>query len=558
MLRFAGLELDPQRAELRGADGEVVKLRPKTFTILTLFATNSGRVLSKQELMDAAWPNVHVGDDSLFQCIKELRIALGDERRRVIKLVSGRGYLFDAEVTYASSTPARDPVLLHPDPTEPDHPPVFAAPARQTGRRAAWAMAAVAVLVMGLAFVAAMVIPRPVAGRGTVTLAVMPITAAEGEFDAMARDVTTRLSDGLAKIDNVRVTAPRVAEQDGRTIEADFVVSGELLKRDGAWELRARMARRTTGDIVWTAPFSLATDDSDVLLQQARLTAGIGQPLAQRLNALLATETTPTDESSPGHAKVVIEQAMASITQTSKERFAVSQTMLNKALADDPQNVDLAIALAALQLRGIQMVWYDPTASAVAESDARAILERALKQKPSYLPVLEAYCRFLNATNQFVESLVACARVLSFDPWNGVGLYHIGLAQLQLGRFDEALATFKQADRFDTPHVSRWTWRLGTGMTYLLMDRSEDALPWLKSSIAITPATGRSYMLLSAAYQGVGRSDEARSAMEKAMALRPGSNLGNATLPPKNASTAFLAASGRIGRAFVAAGLPER
>lgn len=557
MLRFSGFELDRQRAELRGADGVAIKLRPKTITMLILFATRSGRVLSKQELMDAVWPNVHVGDDSLFQCIRELRTALGDDRRQIIKLVQGRGYLFDAEVTQMPVAPAS--ATVQHDPDQPSTPALPTPPVRRIGRRAVWALAGAAVLVMGLALATAMVAPRLVTGRGPITLAVMPITAAESDLAAMARDVTTRLGDGLAKIDNVHVATPQVAAQDARTIKADFVVSGELLMRDGAWELRARMTRTATGNIVWTVPVSLAIDDSDVLLQQSRLAAGVGHPLALRINALLHAEQKPaSDQSTSGSAGVVIEQAMASITQTSQERFAASQTMLDKALTDDPGNVDLAIALAALQLRGVQMVWYSAADSAAAERKARAILERGLKLKPDYLPVLEAYCRFLNATNEFVESLVACARTLSFDPWNGVALYHIGLTQLQLGRFEEALATFKQADRFDTPRVSRWTWQLGAGMSYLFMGRAEDALPWLQSSIAITPASGRPYMLLSAAYQQLGRHDEAKAAMDKALALRPGSNLNNIAPPAKNANTAFLAALGTIGRANVAAGLPER
>ena len=53
--------------------------------MLHLFVANSGRVLSKQELFEAIWPNVHVADDSLFQCIREIRTALG-------------GYLFEADV----------------------------------------------------------------------------------------------------------------------------------------------------------------------------------------------------------------------------------------------------------------------------------------------------------------------------------------------------------------------------------------------------------------------------------------------------------------------------
>jgi tetratricopeptide (TPR) repeat protein len=172
--------------------------------------------------------------------------------------------------------------------------------------------------------------------------------------------------------------------------------------------------------------------------------------------------------------------------------------------------------------------------------------------------VLEAYCRFLNATNEFVDSLVACARTLNFDPWDGLALYHIGLAQIQLGRFEDALATFKQADRYNTPPVSRWTWQLGAGWVNMLMGRSQDALPWLQSSIAITPASGRSYMLLAAAYADLGQPAEAKAAMDKALALRPGSTVGNVSLPRKNASTTYLTASDNLLRAFVAVGLPER
>lgn len=117
LLRFAGFELDLHRAELCGPDGTPIKLRPKTFEMLRLFATSGGRVLSKQELMEAAWPNVHVGEDSLFQCIRELRTALGDERRQLIKLASGGGYLLATEVVAA---PAADPAQA--EGTRPDPP----------------------------------------------------------------------------------------------------------------------------------------------------------------------------------------------------------------------------------------------------------------------------------------------------------------------------------------------------------------------------------------------------------------------------------------------------
>src|SRR5690606_18100471 len=55
-----------------------------------------GRLLTKQELMDAVWSNVIVGENSLNQAVSALRRALGE--RRFIETVSGVGYRFVADV----------------------------------------------------------------------------------------------------------------------------------------------------------------------------------------------------------------------------------------------------------------------------------------------------------------------------------------------------------------------------------------------------------------------------------------------------------------------------
>ncbi len=568
VLRFAGFELDRQRAELRGPDGASIKVRPKTLAVIEELATNAGRVLSKQDLMQAIWPNIHVGDDSLFQCIKEARTILGDDQRQLIKLVSRRGYLFTAEVSIdAAPVPAQTPLtftdpLTNPltNPLAETNPiPEGVPPKTQSARRP---IAFILATFCALAIIAAIIAPRDLFGRRLPTIAVMPIAVTDGDSEAaaMAADVTTRLADGLAKIETIRVSAPSTPQQANGTERSDFVVQGELKKTEAAWDVRARMTRVSTGEIVWTEPVSVMSADTDLPLQQSRLVAGIGHPLAVRLAELMANDAPPiAGGGSPrGKSNVAIEQATASIMKTTRERFLDAQTMLVKAVADDPDNIALAVSLAALQLRGIQMVWYSPADRATAQTNAKSVLERALRLEPGSIPVLEAYCRFLNATNQFVESLVACARALNVDPWNGMALYHIGLAQLQLGRFEDALATFQQADRFDTPRVSRWTWMIGAGWVSLLMDRNEDAVKWLQRSIAVTAASGRTHMLLAVAYLRLGRLDEAHATMAEAMALRPGSTLANVEVPKLNASEVYLAGSRRILQQLAELGLPDK
>jgi DNA-binding winged helix-turn-helix (wHTH) protein/tetratricopeptide (TPR) repeat protein len=575
VLRFAGFELDPQRAELRGPDGEMIRLRPKSFDMLLLFVANARRVLSKQELIEAIWPNVHVGEDSLFQCIREIRTALGDDRRQLIKLVSGRGYLFETAV---SNEPAVFPAEAEPAGGESiarAEPEVKCEPVgrrRRFGVRGPAALATVAGIgaVIGLAAAAPIFAPDLIFARRPPIIAVMPIAGAgtDPQLAQMAAGVADRLTDGLARIGKIRVVASRPEAATAapevvaaRSAQADFVVSGELQKEAQSWTMQARMISSATGEVRWTSSVSVGLEDTDVLLQQSRLAAGLGHPLALRINALLNSGARPsaTDSGLPeGDAKVVIEQAMAFINQTTPERFQAAQAMLENALAADPDNVDLEAALAAHLLRGIQSAWYDPADVAATEHSARSMLERAMRTKPDYLPVLEGYCRFLTATNHFVESLIACARTLTFDPWDGLALFNLGMTQVQLGRFEDALATFKQADRFDTPQVSRWTWLLGAGWTTMLMGRNQEALPWLQRSIAVTPGTGRIHLLLAAAYQLLNRPNEAKAALAKAMELRPGSTAGNVLLPARNASPVFLEANERILRAEVEAGLPER
>src|SRR5438093_5168571 len=89
-VRFDRYTLDYQRGCLFAGDEEIA-LRPKTFEFLRYLAGNPGRVVSKDELLAAVWPNVVVSDDSVFQCVAELRRALQDQDQHLSKTVPRPG-----------------------------------------------------------------------------------------------------------------------------------------------------------------------------------------------------------------------------------------------------------------------------------------------------------------------------------------------------------------------------------------------------------------------------------------------------------------------------------
>jgi pimeloyl-ACP methyl ester carboxylesterase/DNA-binding winged helix-turn-helix (wHTH) protein len=97
-LGFDIYTLDLQRcALLRGSDE--VQLRPKSFDLLRYLAEHAGRLVSKEELIQAIWPDVFVTEDSVVQCIGDIRAALRDDAHRIIKTVPRRGYLFAAALS---------------------------------------------------------------------------------------------------------------------------------------------------------------------------------------------------------------------------------------------------------------------------------------------------------------------------------------------------------------------------------------------------------------------------------------------------------------------------
>src|SRR5262249_28496738 len=98
MFQFEGYTLDVARSSLRTADRDV-ELRPKSFEVLCYLVENAGRLVTKEELIEAIWPDVTASDQVLAHCVSEVRQAIGNSGQTIIKTVPGRGYRFVATVS---------------------------------------------------------------------------------------------------------------------------------------------------------------------------------------------------------------------------------------------------------------------------------------------------------------------------------------------------------------------------------------------------------------------------------------------------------------------------
>ncbi len=114
LYEFEDFTLDTAKQLLTRGNSPVT-LTPKTYDTLICLVENRGRLLSKDELMKAVWPNSFVEESNLTQQISMIRRALGESagEDRYIVTVAGRGYRFAAPITVVNTeAPPPPPVAI--------------------------------------------------------------------------------------------------------------------------------------------------------------------------------------------------------------------------------------------------------------------------------------------------------------------------------------------------------------------------------------------------------------------------------------------------------------
>lgn len=111
---FGGFTLDLEGGFLRRGSEEV-PLRPKPFEVLVHLVEHHGRLVAKDALVEAVWSDAAITDNSLAQCIVEVRRALGDDSQQIIRTVAHRGYVFTAPVVTPVLDFPRAAIALPPD-----------------------------------------------------------------------------------------------------------------------------------------------------------------------------------------------------------------------------------------------------------------------------------------------------------------------------------------------------------------------------------------------------------------------------------------------------------
>ena len=569
-LSFGDFTLDLSRGcLLRGA--EEVRLRPKSFEVLKYLVENCGRLVSKAELMRAAWPDSFVTDDSLVQCLIEIRRALEDDSHRYIKTVPRRGYIFRAEVlrhdlterevVYAEEVegvsvsiedeglglpPARDKVSGGPEPAERVAPP-------ERRRRTRAPVLIAASLAVALAAVVLWVIlrreTRPQNQAPPIrSVAVLPLKnltddpANEYFSDGITESLITALSriEGLKVISRGSVFRFKGRETDpreaGKLLGVEAVLEGSVRKDANSVRVLVRLVSVEDGSVLWTGDtYERALGDIFALQDEiARsLAGGLRVRLSGEGERALARRYTGDVEAYELYLK-----GRFFWNKRSEEGLRKSVEYFERAIARDPgyalAYAGLSDSYAVLNLYGsAQQKDSFPRAKAAAEK-ALAIDETLAEAHNALAYVLEQYeWDWAGAEREY-------KRAIELDPNYATAYQYYSEYLALLGRTEESVAHIRRAHELDPLSLIINT---EMGYPHFCARRWDEALGYYRKALEIDPGFHFAVFYAARCHVQMGEFEEAIAEARRAVALSGGSALTVAGL-----GHAY-AAAGRKGEA---------
>ena len=315
MFQFGGFSLDIREHSLKRGE-RTIPLRPKSFLTLTYLVQHSGRLVSKDELLERIWDGVVVTDGTLTQCIKEIRRAIGDDPHQpaFIQTVPRIGYRFVAEVS-AVPEEATDEEIVEEEEitsvrvtiqgeesgvsrTQPgiERPPILPKPSR---RLPSWWMVTAVGAIVALCAVA-LIIFLPTGNNGAISsIVVLPFEnlSRDSQEDFFADGLTDALIAEIAGIGRLRVISRTSAMHYRNSrkplsviaeeLQVDAVVEGSVLRSGQRVRISAALIAVGGERRLWGETYELDQREMVPLLRS----------IARTLAREIPVELTPGEQS---------------------------------------------------------------------------------------------------------------------------------------------------------------------------------------------------------------------------------------------------------------------
>lgn len=499
----ARVDLDAERVV--DQTGQAAALRPQTFAVLRLLIENPGRLVTKEEIMAAVWPRVLVTDDSLVQCIGEIRRALGDEDKTLIETMPRRGYR----------------LARAPRPTPPPRPAAW-----REGRAAIFG-ATLVLVALGIGAWRTMGAGETPATTRTPVVAVLPFDGVGNEAylgPGVAEDVISM----LARTPDVAVIArsssfaygeePRDVREIGAELGADYVLEGSVRREGDNLRITAQLEDAKTGQHVWADRFDRVGPDPWALVDEVsgRIIFALAGERGEIKRAQFR-EAWGKDETSLGEYDYFLRGLDVYMNGDGPADIARAEAIWGEGLAKYPDSALIKTKMAWGHWTAAWNYWDDMEHNFAAAD--KLVSEVLARQGLS--PEVQRSAHWLNAFVQmqrgaYAEGVAEAQRTIALTPYDARVLRQLTDVLIADGEYDLALEWLARGEPREPGKEEEYI--LQRALILRLQGQYEAALAeYAKAPEPMAyPRLSRAIALVK-----LGRIDEARAAVQEALAEQP-------------------------------------
>jgi len=539
--RFDGFIVDVQSACLRRNENPV-PLRPKSFAVLLYLVQNPGRLVQKNELIDNVWSNVTVTDNSLVQCVKEVREALGDDLQKIIKTVAKRGYVF-APTVVEIDAPEDKPSVSTGSPSSVGSLASKVAPhivQNQVRPQSPMAItfAATAALAIGAGLwwmssrsdtwqLASATSPLQSDRARDLSVAVLPFSTSNSSAsdDAyFSTGISEDISSALGRFSDLTVASPKgasrfrsvgaSAEDIARQLKVRYLVEGSVGRSPQRIRIAVRLTDLPRGVLIWSDAFDAPA--ATILAIEEEITARIAGALAVRLTNLEQRRAANKSVSSMDAYELVL-RARELMTRLNRTSHSQARAMFERAIALEPRTPAAYVGLGRVDLSAVALGWTPDAGEALrrAEGLARQAISLDEFNPAAHVLLGRTYARM----GEYERAVDALRRAITLNPSDPDSHSGLGDALLWSGEVASAIKALETAVSIDPALSGEDLFSLGAA--YFLGGRLPDAVRILERVTTRNEGNPFIYAMLAAAYAEAGREQEAKSAAAEVRKRNP-------------------------------------
>jgi tetratricopeptide (TPR) repeat protein len=300
-------------------------------------------------------------------------------------------------------------------------------------------------------------------------------------------------------------------KQIGRELGVRYVLEGSVRRSGNQVRVNAQLIDAETDAHLWADRFD--GDTSDLFALQDSVTRRIAVTLGPEL--VRAEIARPIQH--PGALDYALRGRAAMGQPRSRENWALAASLLERALALDPQSVEAQSRLAG-SLAGRVMDNMTDTASADVLR-AEALAAQAVAASPQSAVAHYAKGQVLRAQRRWAEAIPEYETVLALDRNWVFAFFALGQCKLQSGSIEETIPLVEQAIRLSPRDPVIGNFYHEIGRVHLLQSRTDEAILWLEKARNAAPAHPSMRAWLASAYALTGETERATAELAEARRL---------------------------------------